>query len=87
MAKSRAHQNPDGSDDPNQRAGRWTRVCAWDGHELRDMDYVQVSDHERVCRFHYPQFIFWVEDTSQRMYRAEGAEEDDGKRSAGRMPV
>lgn len=53
---------------------RWTRVCAWDGHELGEMDYVLVSAHERVCRFHQAQFQTWLQDTSQRMYRAEGGD-------------
>lgn len=58
----------------NPRATRWTQVCAWDGHELGEMDYVQVSAHERVCRFHYERFQTWLRDTSQTMYRAEGSE-------------
>lgn len=54
---------------------RWTHTCAWDGHELREMEYVQFSPHERVCRFHHPQFQIWIEDVSKRKYRFEQDEE------------
>jgi hypothetical protein len=54
---------------------RWSHICAWDGHELGDMDYVQPSPHERVCRFHHPQFQIWIEDLSKRKYRFEHDQE------------
>lgn len=71
-----AEQPPVRPGDADPKATRWTRVCAWNGHELADMDFLQVSAHERVCRFHHPQFQTWLHDASQRMYRAVGA--DDG---------
>lgn len=58
-------------------ATRWTHVCAWDGHELEDMEYVQISPHERVCRFHYPQFQTWLRDTARTIYHVEPEEETD----------
>lgn len=88
MAKTtRAKRNLQASGRVSQAGSRWTRVCAWDGHELGEMDYVQVSDHERVCRFHYPQFQVWVDDVSQRMFRADGSEEDDVERATRPMLV
>lgn len=54
---------------------RWKHTCGWDGHELGDMDYAQVSTHERVCRFHHPQFAHWIEESSKRMYRFEHDQE------------
>jgi hypothetical protein len=75
MQRTRARRLPDVSGEPKPIASRWTQVCAWDGHELGEMDYIQVSTHERVCLFHHPRFETWCEDTSRRMYRAEGMEE------------
>lgn len=46
--------------------GRWAHTCAWNGHELLEMAYVQVSAHERVCWFHHPMFRTWVEEVSKR---------------------
>lgn len=56
---------------PDAANPRWKHTCGWDGHELAGMDYVQVSTHERVCRFHHPQFVDWIEESSKRMYRLD----------------
>lgn len=69
--RSRRGRRPSAS----RRSGRWTHICAWDGHELADLDYVQISPHERVCRFHQSLFQTWLNDTSQLMYRSD--EEED----------
>jgi hypothetical protein len=78
-ASPKAHrQTPTGVGQPDPRDGsnpRWAHTCAWDGHELGDMDYLQHSPHERVCRFHYPQFQSWIEDLSKTKYRFEHVEE------------
>lgn len=67
--------SPDAAGEAGRGATRWTNVCAWDGHALEEMDYVQVSSHERVCPFHHPQFQTWCQDTSRRLYRAEDGDE------------
>lgn len=64
------------------QATRWTHVCAWDGQELGDEDFVQVSAHERVCRSHYPQFQTWLRDTAKTIYHVRP--EDDGETDAKR---
>lgn len=61
---------------PDASNPRWTHTCAWDGHELGDIDYVQPSPHERVCRFHHPQFQTWIEDLSKRKYRFDEPDEE-----------
>lgn len=51
---------------------RWTHTCAWNGHELGDGAYLQVSPHERVCPAHQSAFQIWLDDKSKRMYRIDG---------------
>lgn len=70
----KAEQAPDEVSDAGPGPNRWTHICAWDGHELGAMEYVQISAYERVCRFHLPQFQTWLYDKSKAMYRAEGAD-------------
>lgn len=69
----------DAPTEPRAGATRWTRICAWDGHELGAIGHVQVSAHERVCRFHQAQFEKWCQDTSRRRYRAEGEPANTGE--------
>lgn len=63
--------------DAGVQATRWTRVCAWDGQELGDEDFVQVSAHERVCQAHYQQFQTWLRDTAKTIYHLR-PEDDEG---------
>jgi len=67
-------------------ATRWTHVCAWDGQELADPDFVQVSPHERVCRLHYPQFQKWLRETAKTMYHL-GDEDEDMTKAPRAVPV
>lgn len=53
----------------NSATPRWNHTCAWDGHELGEMEYVQISAHERVCLDHHPQFLTWLRDKSKTIYR------------------
>lgn len=56
-------------------AARWAHTCAWDGHELGNLDYVEISPHERVCPLHHPEFVAWLRDKSKTMYRVVSEEE------------
>lgn len=51
---------------------RWTHTCAWNGHELGENKYLDMSAHERVCRLHHPEFATWLRDKSKTMYRVAG---------------
>lgn len=85
--KPRAKRPSNGSSRVIPKARRWATACAWDGHELGDMEYVQVSAHERVCLFHHPQFQTWCQETSQQVYRAEGAEPGNSEKEDRLVPA
>lgn len=72
----RGRDRPAARTDLVAKTSRWTHTCAWDGDELGEMDYVQVSAHERVCELHNPQFQTFLLETSKKMYRAPGQTEE-----------
>ena len=71
-------------DDPRRKSGtaRWTHTCAWNGHELGEAEYVEMSAHERVCRLHHPEFVIWLRDKSKTINRVV-AERDEQFKAKG----